>query len=159
MPLIPVLARGSSCEKALYRRLTYHFPPDGARPQAGPLNISVVSVPVMARGPSSERALCRGPVMICLCPLLARGPTSKHLPFLLYCSCFGVRPVLGASAPQAAQLSFPFLLDFGASHPVCKRAPRAGGRLVILARMVTHVVTSMPKTAKCACVALQVNAS
>ena len=36
-------------------------------------------------------------------------------------------------------------------------APRAGGRLVILSRMVTHAVTSMPKTAKCACVALQVN--
>ena len=81
------------------------------------------------------------------------------------------------------------MLDFGASRPVCKRAPRAGGRLVILSttlakkigtatrqraqardlssmhvpvvdvracfnffgqgsRMVTHAVTSMPKTAK-----------
>ena len=47
-----------------------------------------------------------------------------------------------------AQLSFPLLLDFGASRPVCKRAPRAGGRLVILARMVTHAVTAVPKTAK-----------
>ena len=67
---------------------------------------------------------------------------------LLYCSCYGARPVLGASAPQAAQFSFPFVLDFGASRPVCKRAPRAGERLVILSRMVTHAVTSMPKTAK-----------
>ena len=83
-------------------------------------------------------------------PLLARGPSgpTKHLPFLLYCSCFGARPVLGASAPQAAQLSFPLLLDFGASRPVYKRSPQVGGCLVILARMVTHAVTSMPKTAK-----------
>ena len=47
-----------------------------------------------------------------------------------------------------AQLSFPLLLDFGASRPVCKRASRAGRRLVILSRMGTHAVTSMPKTAK-----------
>ena len=49
-PLFPFWARRSSCVKALYRRLIYHFPPDGAR------------------------------------------------------------PVLGASAPQAAQLSFPLCL-------------------------------------------------
>ena len=40
-----------------------------------------------------------------------------------------------------------------------KSAPRAGGRLIIQSRMVTHAVTSTPKTAKCACVANKVNAS
>ena len=62
------------------------------------------------------------------------------------------------SAPQAAQLSFPFMLDFGASRPVCKRAPRAGVRLVILSRMVTPS-PRCPRPPKCACVALQVKSS
>ena len=57
---------------------------------------------------------------IVICPLFpfwrAGRPVWKHstggssMPFLLYCSCFGTRPVLGASAPQAAQLSFPLCL-------------------------------------------------
>ena len=77
---------------------------------------------------------------------MARGPSepTKHLPFLLYCSCFGARPVLAASAPQAAQLSFPLCLI--SALPALY--VRAGGRQIILAKVVTHAVTSMPKTAK-----------
>ena len=63
-PPFPVLACGLACVKAPYRRLIYHFPPDGARskrarlsPARPELCLSAVSVPVMARGPSSERAL------------------------------------------------------------------------------------------------------
>ena len=38
-----------------------------------------------------------------------------------------------------------------------KSAPRAGERPIILSRMVTNAVASMPKTAKCACAANKVN--
>ena len=88
-------------------------------------------------------------VTTCLCPTLdaRRGPT-KHLPCLLYllllwrAACPRSERFVGVPARIA------LMLDFGASRPVCKRAPRAGGSLVILSRMVTHAVTSMPKTAK-----------
>ena len=104
--------------------------------------------------------MARGAVPLSLCPTLGarRGPT-KHLPLLLYLLLLwrAACPRSERSVGGPARISL--MLDFGASRTVCKRAPRAGGRLVILSRMVTHAVTSMPKTAKCACVALQVNVS
>ena len=118
--------------------------------QAGPLIISAVSVPVMARGPSSEQALRRGPSYDL--PLSHSWRAARAGPLSICLSCF-IAPALAHGLSSELVLRrrpsshFP-LLDFGASRPVCKRAPRAGGRLVILARMVTHAVTSMPKTAK-----------
>ena len=131
------------------------FSPWWRATQAGPLIISAVSVPVMTRGPSSEWALRRGPSYDL--PLSHSWHAARAGPLRIGLSCSGAWPVLGASTLQAAQLSFPFMLDFRASRPVCKRAPRAGGRLLILSRMVKHAVTSIPKTTKCARVSLQVN--
>ena len=103
--------------------------------------------------------MARGAVPLSLCPTLGarHGPT-KHLPLLLYLLLLwrAACPRSERSVGGPARISL--MLDFGASRPVCKRPPRVGGGglLVILSRMVTHAVTSMPKTAKCACVALQV---
>ena len=122
----------------------------------------------MARGPSSQLPLAFAPLLargavplsICICPTLGarRGPT-KHLPCLLYLLLLWRAACPRSERSVGSPACFALMLDFGASRTVCKRAPRAGGRLVILSRMVTHAVTSMPKTAKCACVALQVNQS
>ena len=59
-PLIPVLARGLSCVKALYRRLIYHFSPDGVWPKRA-RSLFLLYLFLLWRGPSSERALLRGP--------------------------------------------------------------------------------------------------
>ena len=53
--------------------------------------------PIMARGPSVPAYHSRG----------LRGP-GYHLPFCSICLCYGMRPVIGASAPWVAQLSFAF---------------------------------------------------
>ena len=103
----------------------------------------------MARGPSSERPLRRGPSYDL--PLSDSWRAARAGPLSICLSCFIAPALARAACPRRLRsaggpaLIFPFL-DFGASRPVCKRAPRAGGRLVILARMVTHAVTSMPKT-------------
>ena len=115
--IAPAMARGLSSERALRRRPSSHFP------------LCLISVPVMARGPSSERALRRGPSYDVSLPHSWRAARAGPLSICL--SCFIAPAVarglsLGVIAPQVAQLSFPFMLDFGASHPVCKRAPRAG---------------------------------
>ena len=102
--------------------------------------------------------MARGAVPLSLCPTLGarHGPT-KHLPLLLYLLLLWRTACPRSERSVAGPARISLMLDFGASRTVCKRAPRAGGRLVILSRMVTHAVTSMPKTAECACVALQVN--
>ena len=86
---------------------------------------------------------------ICICPTLGarRGP-SKHLPCLLYLLLLWRAACPRSERSVGGPARIALMLDFGASRPVCKRALRAGGRLVILSRMVTHTVTSMPKTAK-----------
>ena len=111
----------------------------------------------MARGPSSQLPLAFAPLLargavplsICTCPTLGarRGPT-KHLPCLLYLLLLWPAACPRSERSVGGPARIALRLDFGASRPVCKRAPRAGGRLVILSRMVTHAVTSMPKTAK-----------
>ena len=118
---------------------------------------SALSAPVMARGPSSQLLLAfalllaRGavPLSICICPTLCarRGPT-KHLPCLLYLLLLWRAACSRSERSVGGPACIALMLDFGASRPVCKCAPRAGGRLVNLSRMVTHTVTSMPKTAK-----------
>ena len=93
----------------------------------------------------------------CLCPTLAaRRGLTKHFPCLLYLLLLRRAACPRSERSVGGPVCIALMLDFSASRPVCKRAPRAGERLVILSRMVTHAVTSMPKTAKCACVALQV---
>ena len=88
-------------------------------------------------------------VTTCLCPTLGarRGPT-KHLPCLLYLLLLWRAACPRSERSVGGPAHIALMLDFGASRPVCKSAPQAGGRLVILSRMVTHAVTSMPKTAK-----------
>ena len=88
-------------------------------------------------------------VTTCLCPTLGarHGPT-KHLPCPLYLLLLWRAACPPSERSVGGPARIALMLDFGASRPVCKRAPQAGGRLVILSRMVTHVVTSMPKTAK-----------
>ena len=76
-----------------------------------------------------------------------RGPT-KHLPCLLYLLLLWRTACPRSERSVGGPAHIALMLDFGASRPVCKRAPQAGGRLVILSRMVTHAVTSLPKTAK-----------
>ena len=130
------------------------------------ISFSALSAPVMARGPFSQLPLAFAPLMahgavplsICIYPTLGtRCGHTKHSPCLLYLlllwraacpamSCYGAATRSERSVGGPARISL--LLDFGAFRPVCKRAPRAGGRLVHLSRMVTHAVTSMPKTAK-----------
>ena len=88
-------------------------------------------------------------VTTCVCPALGarRGPT-KHLPCLLYLLLLWRAACPRSERSVGGPAHIALMLDFGASRPVCKRAPQAGGRLVILSRMVMHAVTSMPKTAK-----------
>ena len=111
----------------------------------------------MARCPSSQLPLAFAPLLargavplsICICPTLGarRGPT-KHLPCLLYLLLLWRAACPRSERSVGGPACIALMLDIGASRPVCKRAPRAGGHLVILSRMVTHAVTSMPKTAK-----------
>ena len=111
----------------------------------------------MAHGPCSQipfafaPLLARGavPLSICICPTLGaqRGPT-KHLPCLLYLLLLGRAACPRSERSVGGPACVALTLDFGASRPVCKRAPQAGRRLVILSGMVTHDFASMPKTAK-----------
>ena len=114
----PVMALGSSSERALRRQPSYHlpfvsyahlygaqperasfslpfcpiFPRYGARPEWASLSLpSVQFAPVMARGPSSERALRRRP--------------SYYLPFV-----FSYPPLWRAA--RAGQLIIAFLCNF-----------------------------------------------
>ena len=111
----------------------------------------------MARGPLSQLPLAFAPVLargavplsICICPTLGaqRVPT-RHLPWLLYLHLLRRTACPRSEGSVGGPARIALMLDFGASRPACKHDPRAGGRLVILFRMVTHAVTSMPKTAK-----------
>ena len=114
----------------------------------------------MARGRSSQLPLAFAPLLArgavplstFIWPTLGarRGPT-KHLPCLLYLLLLWRAACPRSERSVGGPARITLMLNFGAYRPVCKHAQRAGGgggRLVILSRMVTHAVTSMPKTAK-----------
>ena len=109
----------------------------------------------MARGPS-------GPAYRCLsaqfAPIMARCPSGPayHCLAALYRARLE-RASSSFAPPERASLSFALMPDLRRSPLRVKSAPRAGGRLIILSRMVTHAVAFMPKTAKCACVANKLN--
>ena len=90
----------------------------------------------MARGLS-------GPAYHCLTALYRARPERASLSFV---------------QPKRASLSFALMPDLRRSPLRVKSAPRAGKRLIILSRMVTHAVASMLKTVKCACFANKVKA-
>ena len=122
-----------------------------ARGPSGPAFIPAVSVPVMARGPSSERALRRGPSYDF--PLSHSWRAARAGPLTICYSCF-IAPALarGLSSERALRRRpsshFPFCLISALPSLMCVSALHGRGNLVILSRMVTHAVTSMPKTAK-----------
>ena len=63
-----------------------------------------------------------------------------------------------ARACKFPVFSFALYARFAALLTPCEKRSTDGGRLTFLSSMVTHAVASMPRTAKCACVANKVKA-
>ena len=148
----PVMARDPSSERALRRRHSYHLlfcficPPYGARPERASLLFAFsLNLPPLWRTAQS------GPAYHCLATLYRARPERASLSF--------ARPEpasLSFARSERASLSFALMPDLRRSPLCVKSAPRAGERPIILSRMVTRAVASMPKTAKCAYVAKKV---
>ena len=150
------------CEKGSQTaQLSFAFcsicPPLWSAASAGQLIacLSAQFAPNMARDPS-------GPAFRCLsaqfAPIMACGPSGPAFHWLA--APHSVRPErasLSFARPERASLSYARYADLRRSPLRVKSAPRTAGRLIIVSRMVTHAVASMPKTAKCACAANKVN--
>ena len=154
----PVMARGPSSERALRRRPSYHLPfvsfahLYGAR--LGRASFSLPFCPIFPRyGARPERASLSFAFLLNLPPFWRAARASQLINALLLYRARSERASLSFARPERASLSFALMPDLRRSLLRVKSAPRAGGRLIILSRKVTHTVASMPKTAKFACVA------